>query len=242
MADLALNNTLITEYMKYKFQDDYTPQTIRKLFKYIQPFSIRENFFNDPSMAMQLELDPLIEIVDDCTDEELVQDTVLKFMLVESASSVSYRVLNINDNFEKLKPKYVGTYANSIGKNKAQEHIKALLIDSKWIKIIDSYIDSNSSQWNENKNLLKQIIPFREFDLKIESGSIRDRRETISKEKQNELNTICSDWKIGAIQYNDKNRHDRYIETDKLKILLSGGLYNLSSDSNKDFTYVIEIK
>lgn len=242
MADLALNNSLIDEYLNYKFQDDYTPETVRKLFKHIQPFLIRESFFNDPSMAMQIESDPLIEIVDDCSDEELVQDTILKLMLVDKASFVSYRVLNINDDYERLKPKYVGTYLNNIGKDKAHKHIKALLSDAKWIKIIDSYIDSNSSQWNENKNLLEQIIPFGKFDLKIESGSTRDRREPISKDKQNELNVICHDWNIGAIQYNDNTKHDRYIETDKLKILLSGGLYNLSSSSNKDFTYVIEIK
>lgn len=242
MADLALNNTLIDEYLKYKFQHNYSPQTIRKLFKYIQPFSIREDFLDDPSMIMQMESDPLIEIVNNCNDEELVQDSVLKFMLVDSTSSVNYRILNIHDSYEKLKPKYVGTYLNCTGKDKAQEHIKALLSDAKWIRIIDSYIDASPSQWNENKNLLEEIIPFIKFDLKIESGSVRDKRQPISKDKKKELNTICSDWNIGAIQYNDNNKHDRYIETDKIKVLLSGGLYNLSTSSNKDFTYVVEIK
>ncbi len=242
MADLALNDSLINEYLKYKFQDDYTPDTIRKLFKYIQPFSIREGFFDDPSMAMQMESDPLIEIVDNCSNEKLVQNTILKLMLVDEASSVTYRTLDINDCYEKLKPKYVGTYINRMGKDKALNHIKALLSDAMWIRIIDSYIDTNPSQWNENKNLLEKILPFRSFDLKIESGSTRDKRQPIPKDKQNELNAICSDWQIGAIQYNDNSKHDRYIETDKLKILLSGGLYNLSSISNKDFTYVVEIK
>jgi len=242
VADLALNDSLIDEYLKYKFQEDYNPDTIKKLFKYIQTFPIREEFFDDPSMAMQMESDPLIEIVNNCSDEELVQDTILKLMLVHSASFVTYRTLNINDNFEKLEPKYVGTYLNSIGKDKAQEHIKALLSDANWIKVIDSYIDVNPSQWNENKNILEKIIPFQRFDLKIESGSIRERRQPISGDKQNELRVICNDWQIRAIQYNDNTKHDRYIETDKLKILLSGGLYNLSSASNKDFTYVVEIK
>ena len=242
MADLALNDSLIDEYLKYKFQEDYTPDTIRKLFKYIQPFSIREGFFDDPSMVMPMESDPLIEIVDDCSDEELVEGTVLKLMLVHSASFFDYRTLNINDNYERLKPKYVGTYLNKMGKDKALNHIKALLSDANWVKIIDSYIDVNSSQWNENKNILGYIIPLREVDLKIESGSTRDRRQPITKDKQNELNAICSDWAIGAIQYNDNLKHDRYIETGKLKILLSGGLYNLSTSSNKDFTYVVEIK
>lgn len=239
MADLALNNTLIDEYLKYKFQEAYTPKTIRKLFKYIQPFSIRENFFDDPSMAMQMESDPLIEMVHNCSDEELVQDTVLKLMLVDSASFVSYRTLNINDNFEKLKPKYVGTYANSMGKNKAQEHIKALLSDAEWIKITDGYISSRS-EWSNNKNIIKDIVPFKDLDLKIIGADKGNRRFILSADEKSELARFSNKW-IVQVNAIGNHIHDRYIETDKLKILLSSGLCHLSSSSNKDFTYVVEI-
>lgn len=240
MADLALNNTLIDEYLKYKFQDGYTPETIRKLFKYIQPFSIRANFFDDPSMAMQLESDPLIEMVNNFNDEELVQDTVLKLMLVNSTSSVSYRTLNINDIYEKLKPKYVGTYANSMGKNKAQEHIKALLSDTTWIIITDGYISSRS-EWSNNKNIIKDIVPFKDLDLKIIGADKGNGKLSLSADEKSELAQFSNEWivKVSAI---GNNIHDRYIETDKLKILLSSGLCHLSSSSNKDFTYVVEIK
>ena len=240
MADLALNNTLIDEYLKYKFQDDYTPETIRKLFKYIQPFSIRESFFDDPSMAIQMESDPLIEIVDDCSDEELVQDTVLKFMLVDSAFSVSYRILNINDSYEKLKPKYVGTYANSMGKNKAQEHIKALLSDADWVTITDGYISSRS-EWGNNKNIIKDIVPFKDLDLNILGADKESRKFSLSASEKLELASLCNEWTV-RVSTIGNNIHDRYIETDKLKILLSSGVCHLSSTSNKDFTYVVEIK
>ena len=83
MADLALSDPLIDEYLKFRFQEEYNPETIRKLFKYIQSFAIRSNnqWMQDPAMPLQLESDPLIEIVDGCSDEELVQNTILKFML-----------------------------------------------------------------------------------------------------------------------------------------------------------------
>ena len=243
---LALNKELLVyfENIFIKREVIKLDTKLEKFIKYVQlPIVIsthQDNKYKDIRLAKQG--GHHFKIVNKITDEELVMNTRLKLMLVDKFSMQSYRILNINDNYEKLTPKYVGTYLNKMGKDKAQKHIKALLFDAKWIKIIDSYIDSNTSQWNENKNLLEQIIPFGKFDLKIESGSIRDRRQPISKDKQNDLNAICSDWEIGAIQYNDNTKHDRYIETDKLKILLSGGLYNLSSSSNKDFTYVIEIK
>jgi len=240
VADLALNNSLIDEYLKYKFQDDYTPNTIRKLFKYIQPFSIREGFSDDPSMAMQMESDPLIEIVDNCSDEELVQDSILKLMLVDKASFVSYRTLNIDDGYEKLKPKYVGTYLNSMGKDNAQQHIKALLSDAKYITITDGYIASWNS-WNSNKLLLQDIIPFKELDLNIIGADKEAKRFSLSASEKSELENLCDSWtvKVNAI---GQNIHDRYIETDNLKILLSSGISHLSSTSNKDFTYVVEIK
>jgi hypothetical protein len=237
VADLALNDALIDEYLKFKFQEDYTPNTIRKLFKYIQPFPLRENFYDDPSIVGQLENDPLIEIVDDCSDENLVQDTLLKFMLVDKFSSKNYRTLNINDNFEKLKPQYSGTYPSRMGKDKVQEHIKALLSDAKYVIITDGYI---TTQWHINKVLIKDIVPCRILNLKIIGANKDVNKYILNKSEKKDLELICNDWTIQASSLG-KNIHDRYIETDKLKILLSSGLYNLSA-TNKDFTYVIEIK
>ena len=242
MADLALSESLINEYLKYVFDDNFARGKVRKLLKYIQPFFIKEDYFSDPSILGQLETDPLIEIIDNCSDEELVTKTTLKLMLVDQFYSRSFITLNIMDDFEKLKPKYGATYINQMGKDTAQKHIKALLYDANWVKISDSYINHNSSQWSENKNIIKYIVAHNQIDLTIESGSSRNRRATISQAEKNELKTICSDWNIKAQQFDDNSFHDRYIETDKLKILLSSGLYNLSTTSNKDFTYVIEIK
>ena len=242
MADLALNDSLINEYLAYRFEENYDRTKIRKLFKYIQPFPLKDSYdlMNDPSIAMQLESDPLIEIVGSCTNEELVQNTILKLMLIDSASSSNYRTLNINDSYEKLKPKYVGTYPNNFGKNKAQEHIKALLSDAQWIKITDGYI-ATPRQWSANKSIVRDIVPIKILDLTIVGADKDDRRLVINANEKEELKSICNDWTIIGTSLNN-NIHDRYIETNKLKILLSSGIEHLSSASNKDFTYVVEIK
>lgn len=244
MGNLALNDSLIDEYIKYKFQSNFDLNKIRRLLKFIQPFDIRSDHpsLQDPAMPIQLNNDPLINIIPPCGNEELVQNSLLKLMLIDNTSSYSFVTLNIMSDYEKIKLRFGGMYPNNLDKNKAQLHIKALLSDARWIKISDSYIDNDASQWNENKNLLMDIVPYKTLDLTIESGSVRNSKNPLDGTKKEELKSICRDWNVIGGQYNDNSFHDRYIETDKLKILLSSGLYNLSSGSNKDFTYIVEIK
>lgn len=245
MADIALKDSLIDEYLKYKFQDSYNPTTVRKLLKYIQPFAIREDneWLQDPSILSQLENDPLIELIDNCSDSDLVQNTVLKLMISDTilSSSASYISLNLNNTLEKLQQKYVATYPTSQGKTRAQEHIKALLSDAKWVVITDGYI-ATSHQWENNKSIIADIVPLRSLNLKIVGADKGQSRNVLSAIEKSELEALSSNaWMIQPTSLTN-NTHDRYIETDKLKILLSSGLEHLSSNSNKDFTYVVDIK
>jgi hypothetical protein len=244
MADLALSDSLIDEYLKYKFQDSYNPNIIRKLFKYIQPFSLKDDniWMNDPSIPTQLESDPLIEIIDRCDNEKLVQNTLLKFMLTtERINNINYKVLNINDSHEKLKPRYGAIYQSAFGKSNAIKHIKFLLSDAQWIKIIDGYI-TNSRQWDSNKTLLVEIIPNINIDLTIVGADKDSHNYVINQTHKDEIKSLIPCLKKINSSTLTQNIHDRYIETDKLKILLSSGLEHLNSTSDKDFTYIVEIK
>lgn len=246
MPDLALSDSLIDEYLKYKFQNDYNPTTIRKLFKYIQSFGLQENHYlmQDPAISKDIGSDPLIEITDIDNDYELVQSTVLKLKLVDKVINPSpvYRTINILNDYEKLKPKYGATYTSTLDKNKAQQHIKALLSDAKWIQITDAYIAT--SKWDDNKDLLAKIIPNKNIDLTIvgaDKGK-KPRRMKINENEKNEFKKLLPNLRKVKATELTPNIHDRYIETDTLKILLSSGLEHLSSKSSKDFTYIIEIK
>ena len=244
MADLVLSDSLVDEYFKYKFGDKFDTNKMRKLLKYIQPFFLKDThkFMSDPAMPMQLSSDPLIEIIDINNDEELVQNSSLKLMVIDRHISATYTTININVIDEKIGLRFGGIYPNSIEKNKAQKHIKALISDGSYVKVSDSYIDSSDLQWEKNKEILRDIIPYTMIDLVIESGSVINRQSSLSGLKKAELESFCIDWTVKANQYNDRVKHDRYIETDKVKILLSSGLYNLSSSSNKDFTYIVDLK
>lgn len=247
MADLVLSDSLVDEYLKFKDNSGFDKSKTQKLLKHILSFPLKNNHYlmQDPAMAMQLEgSDPLIEIIDVLDDANLVQSSRLKLMLIDRAiSSVSlFTSVNITGVFpEKLKPKYGATYPNATDKNKAQAHIKALLSDAKWIKITDAYISATSS-WQENKSLINTLLPNTTIKVTIVGADSQQKKMSLDGNQKTEIETLCTNWTVSCLALQSETKHDRYIETDKVMILLSSGLYHLSTSSSKDFTYIIELK
>lgn len=244
MADLVLSDSLVDEYLKYKFNDGFDKNKTQKLLKYILPFPLKNNhsLMQDPAMAMQLDgSDPLIEISDIIDDLSSVQNSRLKLMLTDRAITpvALFTTLNIFNTYEKLQPKYGATYPNATDKAKGLAHIKALLSDAVWIKITDGYIAN--SEWNYNKSLISSLLPIGMINVTIVGADISKNQWSLNGIQKKEIETLCSQWSVTCSAIN-KNTHDRYIETDKIKILLSSGLYHLSTSSSKDFTYIVELK
>lgn len=238
MSALCLSNTLVNEYLNYISQDSFDTKKVRNMLKYIQSFLVSQNqhrFFSDPSFIMQINNDPLLKIVDSCSEDELVKLTVLKLQLVDKYSTAGFTQVNVVPilaNSEKVDMTIGATFENANGKDKAIEHIKALLSDAKYINITDGYIEYDGNQWSENKNLLNTVLPKKAIDITVITSNFT---------KKSELEGLCSEWTIKT-KIIGANIHDRYIETDKIKILLSSGLYHLSLNSQKDFTYMVKIK
>lgn len=238
MSALCLNNTLVSEYLNYISQDSFDTKKVQNMLKYIQSFLVSQNqhqFFSDPSFVMQINNDPLLNMVDSCSEDELVKFTALKLQLVDKCDSVTFTQVNVVPilaNSEKVDMTIGATFENATGKDKAIEHIKALLSDAKYINITDGYIEYDNNQWSENKNLLDTILPKKVIDITFIASNCT---------KKSELASLCSQWNIKT-KIIGANIHDRYIETDKIKILLSSGLYHLSTNSQKDLTYMVKIK
>jgi len=247
MADLVLSESLVDEYLKFKDNSGFDKSKTQKLLKHILSFPLKNNhsLMQDPAMAMQLEgSDPLIEITDVLNDTDLVQSSRLKLMLIDKAISPmsSFTTVNITGILpEKLQPKYGATYPNATDKAKAQAHIKALLSDAKWIKITDAYIAASAS-WQENKSLIQSLLPNITVNVTIVGADIQQNKMSLDQNQKTEIQTLCANWAVNCSVLNNQTTHDRYIETDQVKILLSSGLYHLSVTSSKDFTYVIELK
>lgn len=246
MADLVLHDSLVDEYLKFKDNSSFNKSKIQKLFKYILPFSLKDNhpLMQDPAIKMQLEgSDPLIEISNEVDMAVLVQNSSLKLMLIDRniTPTPTFTTVNIMGIIpEKLQPKYGATYPNAIDKTKAKAHIKALLSDASWVTITDSYIANQD--WNQNKTLINELVPHKAMDLTIigSNGSIGSF--SITELQKQEIKSLYNNWIVKCRALNIRIIHDRYIETNKLKILLSSGLYHLSESSQKDFTYIIELK
>lgn len=246
MADLVLHDSLVDEYLNYKLSINFDKSKTQKLLKYILPFPVKINHqLIDPSMPKQLEeSDPLIEISDELNDFDLVQSSRLKLMLIDKAITPLplFTTVNISGILpEKLQPKYGATYPpNATDKNKAQEHIKALLSDASWVIITDGYIAN--SDWITNKALISALLPNDNITITIVGANISINQPSLDVTKKLEIESLCSNWTVNCSAMNSTITHDRYIETNKVKILLSSGLYHLSTSSQKDFTYVIELK
>lgn len=243
---LALNSQLLSDFETIFIQKTAITmdQKFQNLIKHLHlpiVISTHQNHkYTDVRLAKQG--GNFFRLVRKSNDEELVQSTRLKLMLLDKAiiPATNFTTVNINGILpEKLQPKYGATYPNATDKAKAQAHIKALLSDATWIKITDGYIAN--SDWINNKTLINTLLPKSTINVTIVGANGTQQAIQISQNQKNELKKICSSWNIltNPIQ---NNIHDRYIETDKVKILLSSGLYHLSTSSLKDFTYIIELK
>jgi hypothetical protein len=234
---LALNKSLLNKFIEIFIKKDpfVLDETTSKLIKYLQlPVAVsthQNHLFAQPQIASQQ--GNLFKIHKKKTDDELVASTALKLMLVDTFASTSFITVNITDHLEMLDIRYSATYRSGRSREKAKQHIKALLEDAHYITIIDQFI--TSSAWNTNKKILFDICPDKSVDIKLYS------EPQITQDQKNELTTHCYGWNISGGRFDRSRIHDRYIDTDKFEILLSSGLLYLQEDS-KDFTYTVKLK
>jgi len=240
---LALEDDLISEYIAFQKGRSYNKNTIIKLFKYLHlPFKMSVKQKNDigldDEIAKSLSDSGTVIIRNFVDEDTLIEATKLKLMLAKDRTCGTYPYPYINILEDETDVSFTSTYKNGEDRNKAVEHIKALLKDSSNIKIYDKYlskINRTNDSWLINKQVLLAILPRKVIEIDIYCDANWNRsRET-------DLTRICTDWTINKEEW-IHTVHDRYIETDKVIILLSSGIINLSDVSEKDFTYVVKIK
>ena len=161
----------------------------------------------------------------------LKSNTKFKIMLTKDRNAYPY----INILGDEIDVNFNAFYKATADRRKAIEHIKALLEDANNIEIIDKYLFNpipNSSQWAENLEILKNILPRKNINIKFISNN-----SEIKQEHKTQIKSCYTQWnpiypRISA------NIHDRYIKTDKVTILLSSGIDYLH-DTSKDLTYLV---
>ena len=244
MSYLALSNELVRHYWEYRYGNSFDKEKIRKLFKYIHPFLVSENQLPVHSsdidiIGKQIESDPLMSPVGKIFEEDLVRMTRLKLMLTDRDENKPFVTVNIIS--DEIKTNFTAIYKANHCRKKAREHIKALLEDAKHIRIVDKYL-ARDRCWAKCKKIFEQIFPKKNIKITIlTTCGERNSEKSISGEKKRELQELHSEWTVKGPPFNDSQYHDRYIETDKVRIILSSGVENLADDG-KDLTYVVEVK
>jgi hypothetical protein len=240
---IALSNKLLREFFNYKMGKKFDKKIILHLFKYLQPFSITKEQLKALNLDIAIQQNiisggDIISPSNAKDEKELIASTIYQIMLTDDKDSYPY----INILKDEVNTNYTASYTKGESRQKAKAHIKKLLQNARYINIVDSYLYEN---WRENFKLLKDILPlgksiviYAKFERYL---SAKD------KEKLRELKAL----KLRIKNYTQKdsnesgldmrNIHDRYIITDKIVIVLSGGL-NYLVDTSKDFTYVVKEK
>jgi len=240
---LALDNDLISQYFAFQQgkKDKYDRDTIVKLFKYLQPFTISVSQKNEINLsdeiAHALSADGLIKIRNRANEDELIQKTLLKIMIKKDRVDGTYTYTYNNILDDEIDVRFSATYKSGENRDKVIEHLRALLLEATEINIYDRYltkINHANDSWNINKNILHTILPQKAVDINIFC------QYNWNSSRENDLSSYCADWSINKEPWVN-SLHDRYITTDKMEILLSSGLINLSS-TQKDFTYIVKIK
>ncbi len=242
---LALETSLISKYLDFQKNslgsDDKL--IIERLFKYLNPFTMsvsqKEEIGLSDELAKSLSDGGLIRIRHRQCEDDLIEKTKLKLMLTTDSHDGTFPYPYINILEDEVDVSFTATYRSGQNRDKAKEHIRALLKDANNIKIYDRYlskINQENDCWtNTNKQVLLDILPQKTIEINIYCQS----DWTVNRET--DLTTVCTQWTIVKETW-DVTIHDRYIETDKVIILLSSGIINLSNSATRDFTYVVKVK
>lgn len=230
---IALSDDLIKEFLAFK-GNNFDKEVIAKLFKYLHPFKIgkhQQQLFQ-PEILKQLVANPIfIHPSSASTEKDLIKDTRFKIMLTKDRNDYPY----INILGDEIDVNFNALYKANDDRSKAISHIKALLEDANNIEIIDKYLFKpipSSTQWAENLEILKKILPRKNINIKFLSNN-----SEIKPEHKTQIKNCCTQWNPTYPRI-PTNIHDRYIKTDKVTILLSSGIDYLH-DKSKDLTYLV---
>ncbi len=227
---IVLSDELLKEFYNFKRNLAFNNNIIDRLLLYYKPPHIT-NFaqlkrvgIEDRVLISQL----INKGLNRQTLEELSDKTIFKVILDKKNSNYPY----VNIFQDEIENNYTATFKRN-SRDKAREHIKALLKNANSIFIYDKYLSSNDYNWSNCKKFFVDLIPKKPL-------TIFYKKDHLKQTFISDIKKIYRNWKIkenkGA---NYRDLHDRYLVIDnKMEIILTSG-FNYLFDEDKDFTYLI---
>lgn len=259
MSYIVLEESLVNEFFKFYYQQEYEPNIIHNLFKHFRPFLLTneqlEKFLSD-DIAYQKAISthiPYCDFID--ISSELYTDEFYKIMLEQSKYKIlltknasSLNTLDCHKICIEDKPTHIYAKKFEGGRNRdeAKKHIISLMRNANQITIIDKFlykknIINNLIKWFNTNELNKNIHIIIQGDKNQREKSINNTNKFYTP---SEIKMIFTDNQYKNFIYRQisNTTHDRYIIIDDtISINLTSGLENLFK-INKDFTYIISEK
>lgn len=248
---LVLEDHLLKEYMKFKYDKNPKIDKITKLFDYYKPHittvkqlgGVYENL-NLPINKMILQQLANKRLISNSLID-LAKKTKLKIILSEDKSFYPY----VNINGDEFESNFTATYQKNNNKIKVLKHIKELVSSGDEVEIYDKYLFHDNKRGNLE---IDSHFSVKAIKKMVEENLSRKFKLLFSSNGQNVGEPLRIDGRKLVITNLTSNvsvqncglcEHDRYIKIYKdnkqlYEIILSSGVYNILS-LEKDFTYIV---
>lgn len=233
---LAIDDILAEELCKFRVNQQCDIDMVERTLHYYKGYPIftKSYFRQYYSNAIQTNLLQSISTINWDSIETISKGTIYKVIL-SSQKNVNFPYISIYD--DKVENNFTATFMQNDNRQKAKEHLKALLENAKCIFVYDLYL-FNNNVWKSFIDFAQQCFPNKQLNIFYPQSIVAEQniQSQCSQIVQNN-----SQWSFSPdrTHQNFTNLHDRYLIIDnKIEIILTSGIDNLIDDS-KDFTYIV---
>lgn len=247
---LAIDDILAEELCKFRVNQQCDIDMVERILHYYKGYPIFtkgyfDKYYTDKNIQRNLAQSNSSITWDSI--ETISKGTIYKVIL-SSQKNVNFPYISIYD--DKVENNFTATFMQNDNRQKAKEHLKALLENAKCIFVYDLYLANN---WASFLNFIQECFPRKQLSIlypkEIDSNTINTNPHIpkLTQEQCSEITKIGGkspnknlwSFKVDNTHQNFTNLHDRYLIIDnKIEIILTSGIDNLIDDS-KDFTYIV---
>lgn len=239
---LAIDDILAEELCKFRVNQQCDIDMVERTLHYYKGYPIftKSYFRQYYSNAIQTNLLQSISTINWDSIETISKGTIYKVIL-SSQKNVNFPYISIYD--DKIENNFTATFLSGKSRQKAKEHLKALLENTKYIFVYDVNLFKNNV-WKSFIDFAQQCFPNKQLNIfypqSIVAGqNIQSQCSQITKIGGKSSNKNLWSFKVDNTHQNFTNLHDRYLIIDnKIEIILTSGIDNLI-DNFKDFTYIV---
>lgn len=239
---LAIDDILAEELCKFRVNQQCDTDMVERTLHYYKGYPIftKSYFRQYYSNVIQTKLLQSISTITWDSIETISKGTIYKVIL-SSQKNVNFPYISIYD--DKIENNFTATFMQKDNRQKAKEHLKALLENAKCIFVYDVNLFKNNV-WKSFIDFAQQCFPNKQLNIFypqsiVAEQNIQPQCSQITKIGGKSSNKNLWSFKVDNTHQNFKNLHDRYLIIDNnIEIILTSGIDNFI-DKSKDFTYIV---